>query len=259
MMASSRTFWDAAPNRWIWAVTHWGCTPPATTRRFNWLAFGRGDFLQEAGVVLALGTLEPQALKEGHGLPDRAMEHQQPANKYRALSSDSYSMSCICHGTSAACKRLQGPSPQTTEASPHVHMRDALDGIFGGGMLGSCSGGRRKTARKVEAHHGASSGSPQHTHALVAYHPTAVRHSRSSPSEVEERGSARSPHLEQMYCNMSFSCGPDMPGGRSKAAHLSLINIMSRTQREIPGCTWQTRGLGLLIWQACAQGHCLEK
>ena len=36
-------------------------------------------------MVLALGADEPQLLKEGHCLLDRAVEHQQPADRDRAL------------------------------------------------------------------------------------------------------------------------------------------------------------------------------
>ena len=58
----------------------------AVAQGFRRLAFGSGDFLQKAGVVLALRADEAQLLKEGHRLLDRAVEHQQPADRGRALA-----------------------------------------------------------------------------------------------------------------------------------------------------------------------------
>ena len=132
----------------------------------------------------------------------------------------------------------------------HVHIRGALDGMFGGGMQKSCSGGRGRQhakLRHIKAPHQEAQNTPMpwwHTTLMLSGIPAAAQ------PKWKKEGLPGSTFGTDVLQNV-LQRWADMPGGLWKAAHLSLIHTMSRTQSETPGCTRQTRGLGQLIWQAC--------
>ena len=80
------------------------------------LAFGCCHFLEEAGMVLALGTSEAHGLKEGHCIPDGPMEHEQPASRHSTSHLMSRGRSTLCYHLSPHEQRHVNavPSPLTS-------------------------------------------------------------------------------------------------------------------------------------------------